>query len=82
MSDLLVELTVILTIIWWFQKLDRLSVSKQAAQKFYMERFSIKKLNDVEVKEEYQDKISNRFATLENLDNDLDINRVWQRIRI
>jgi hypothetical protein len=28
-----------------------LSVSKQAAQKFYMEKFNFKKLNDVEVKE-------------------------------
>jgi len=62
MSDLLVELTVILTIIWWFQKLDRLSVSKQAAQKFYMERFSIKNLNDVEVKNSIWLRMSNRFA--------------------
>jgi hypothetical protein len=30
-----------------------------------MERFNLKKLNDVEVKEKYQVKISNRFAALE-----------------
>jgi hypothetical protein len=29
-----------------------------------MERFNLKKLNDVEVEEWYQVKISNRFATL------------------
>jgi hypothetical protein len=33
-------------------KLERLSVSKQAAQKLPVERFSLNKLNDVEVKEQ------------------------------
>jgi hypothetical protein len=32
-----------------------------------MEGFNLKKLNDVEVKEQYQVKISNRSAALENL---------------
>jgi hypothetical protein len=42
-------------------------------------RFNLKKLNDVEVKEEYQIKISNRFAALENLnDYDVDIIRAWE----
>jgi hypothetical protein len=36
-------------------------------QKFDMERFNLKKLNDAEIKEQYQVKISNRFAGLENL---------------
>jgi hypothetical protein len=41
-----------------------------------MERFDLKKLNDMEIKEPYQAKISNRFAALENLDDkDVDINR-------
>jgi hypothetical protein len=35
---------------------------------FDMERFNLTKLNDVKVKEEYQAKISNRFAALENAD--------------
>jgi Tfp pilus assembly protein PilO len=44
-----------------------------------MERFDLKKLNDVEVKEQYQLKISNRFAALENLgDGDVVINRAWK----
>jgi hypothetical protein len=43
---------------------EALSVSKRAAQKFHMERFNLKKLNDVEVKEQYQSRISNRFPTL------------------
>jgi len=37
-----------------------------------MERFNLKKLNDVEVKEQYQVKISNRFSALENVDDDDD----------
>jgi hypothetical protein len=32
-----------------------------------MERFNLKKLHDLEVKEKYQVKISNRFSALENL---------------
>jgi hypothetical protein len=33
-------------------KVERLSVSKQAEQNFYVERIILKELNDVEVKEE------------------------------
>jgi len=46
-----------------------MSVSKQAVKKFDMERFNPKKLNYVEVKEYYQLKTSNRFATLENVED-------------
>jgi hypothetical protein len=53
-----------------------------------MERFNLKKLNNVEVKNKYQVKISNGFAALENVsgaggdDDDLDINRAWKNVRI
>jgi hypothetical protein len=33
-----------------------------------MERFNLKKLNEVESKEKFRVEISNRFAALENLD--------------
>jgi hypothetical protein len=33
---------------------ERISVSKQARQKFDVERFDLRKLKDVEVKEKYQ----------------------------
>jgi hypothetical protein len=46
-----------------------------------MERFNLKKLNEVEGKELYRVKNSNRFAALENLDRDVDINRAWETIR-
>jgi hypothetical protein len=47
-----------------------------------MERFNLKKLNDVKFKEQYQVKISNRFTALETLDDDVDINRALENIRI
>jgi hypothetical protein len=43
---------------------ERISVSKRARQNFDLERFDLKKLDDVEVKEKYQVEISNRFAAL------------------
>jgi hypothetical protein len=46
-----------------------------------MERFNLKKLDEIEVKEQYLVEISNRFAALENLDDDVDINRVFKTIR-
>jgi hypothetical protein len=38
-------------------------------------------LNDGEVKEQYQVTIKNSFLALENLDNNGDINTVWDAIR-
>jgi L-lysine 2,3-aminomutase len=47
-----------------------------------MEKFNLKKLHDVEVKEQYQFKISSRFAALENLDDDdVNIKRAWVSVR-
>jgi hypothetical protein len=40
-----------------------------------MERFNLKKLNEVEGKEQYQVKYPNRFEGWENLDDDVDIDR-------
>jgi len=45
---------------------ERLAVGKQAAQKFDEERFNLRKLNELEVRKQYQIEISNRFAALEN----------------
>jgi len=46
---------------------ERLAVSKQAAQSFDGERFNLRKLNELEVRKQYQIEITNRFAALENL---------------
>jgi hypothetical protein len=45
-----------------------------------MHKFHIKKLNEVEGKEQYQVQMSNRFTALENSYNDMDINRAWEII--
>ena len=46
---------------------ERLAVRKQAAQKFKGERFNLRKLKELEVKDKYQIEITNRFAALEKL---------------
>jgi hypothetical protein len=60
---------------------ERISVTKRSRQNFDLERFDLKKLNDVEVKEKYQIEISNIFAALESLDESFDINNAWESIR-
>jgi hypothetical protein len=46
-----------------------------------MERFNLKKLNEVEGKEKYRVEVSNRFAALEDLDAKVEINTIWETIR-
>jgi hypothetical protein len=53
----------------------RLAVSKQTTHRFHMVRFNLKILNDKEGKEQYRVEISNRFATSENLDAEVGVNR-------
>ena len=45
----------------------RLAVSKQDPQRFDGERFNFGKLNELEVRKQYQIEVSNRSAGLENL---------------
>jgi hypothetical protein len=45
-----------------------------------MERFNHKNLSNVELKELYHVKISNRFEVMENLDDDVNIKRAWESI--
>jgi hypothetical protein len=42
-------------------------MSKQTTHRVHMELFNLKKLNEVESKDQYRVEISNRFAALENL---------------
>jgi len=60
---------------------EKLAVSKQAAQKRYVKRFNLRKLNELEVRKQYDIKMSNRFAALENLNDSEDINRAWENIK-
>jgi len=41
----------------------------------------LRKLNELEVREEYQIEIINRFAALENLNDDEDVDRTWENIK-
>jgi poly-beta-hydroxyalkanoate depolymerase len=60
---------------------EMLSVCKRAAQKFDMQRFDLRKLDDAEVKEQYQVRIRNRFAALEDFDDNMTMNRAWENIQ-
>jgi len=60
---------------------ERLAVRKQAAQKSGEGRFNLRKLNDLEVRKQYQIEITNRFAALKNVSDDEDINRGWESIK-
>jgi hypothetical protein len=60
---------------------ERLAVNKQRSYRFHMERFSLKKVKEVEGKEQYRVEVSNRFATLKDLDAEEDISSAWETIR-
>jgi len=58
-----------------------LAVRKEAAQKSDWGRFNVRKLNNLRVRKQYQIQFTNRFAALENVSEDEDINRVWESIK-
>jgi hypothetical protein len=60
---------------------ERLAVNKQGSQRLDMERFNLKKLNEVQGKEQFCVEVSNRFAALEDLDAEVEINSAWETIR-
>jgi hypothetical protein len=60
---------------------ERLAVNKQRSHRFRMERLNLKELNKVEGKEKYHIEVSNRFAVLENLDTEVEINSAKENIR-
>jgi hypothetical protein len=43
-----------------------------------MERFNLKKINEVGGKEQFRVEVSNKFAALEDLDAEVEINSVWE----
>jgi len=45
------------------------------------ERFNLGKLNELEVRKEYEMEISNRLTALENLNDSDDISRAWESIK-
>jgi hypothetical protein len=61
--------------------MEILMVMKQAAQNFDVKRFNLKKLSELEVRKQYQIKILDRFADLENLNDYKDINVAWKTFK-
>ena len=59
---------MILIIIWWLQGLGKdWQKSKEAAQKFGVERFNLRKLNKLEVRKHYEIKISKQVCSFGGL---------------
>ena len=52
-----------------------------AAQMFDGERFNLRKLNDLEFRKRNQIEITKRFADLENVNDDEDIDRACENIK-
>jgi hypothetical protein len=53
---------------------ERLAVNKQRSHRFQRERFNLKKLNVIEVKEQHIVEVSNRFVALKDVDAEVEIN--------
>jgi hypothetical protein len=60
---------------------ERLAGNKQRSHRFHMERYNLYKFNEVEGNEQFRVEVSNRFATLEDLDAEVEINSAWEIIR-
>jgi hypothetical protein len=60
---------------------ERLAVNNQRSPRFHMESFNLRKFNEVESEEQYHVEVSNRFAALEDLDTEVEINSAWETIR-
>jgi hypothetical protein len=72
----------ILTSIWWCQKSWRdLAANKQRSQRCHVEWFHLKKLDEIEGKEQYRVEVSSRFAALEDLNAEVGVNSAWDMIR-
>jgi hypothetical protein len=60
---------------------ERLAVSKEATQKFDVKRLNLRMLVELEVRKQYQIKISHRSAVLEKFSDSQDINRAWENMK-
>jgi hypothetical protein len=62
---------------------EKLAVFEQAVQRLDGERFNLSKLIELEVRKQYQIEITNSFAALEDLSDDVDIlvHRAWENVK-
>ena len=58
-----------------------LTVSKQDSHKFDVEKFNLRKLNELKVRKRYHTKITKRFAAWEDLTDSEDIHRDRENIK-
>jgi len=63
------------------QKLGKIGSKEEVAQTFDVERFTFRKLIELEVKKQYQINISERSAALQNSGDSEDIDRAWENIK-
>ena len=61
--------------------MEKLAITKQAAQKFDGDIFNLRKLHELEFRKLYQIEIANRFLALGNLIVEEDTNRNWESIK-
>jgi hypothetical protein len=54
-----------------------MAVGKRTVKKMDMERFSLKKLNEGDVKEQHRVTVKDKFTALVNLEGKGDISRAW-----
>jgi hypothetical protein len=60
---------------------ERLAANKQRSHRFHIERFNLKKWNEVEGKEQFHVEVSNSFTALEDSDAEVETNSAWETIR-
>jgi hypothetical protein len=60
---------------------EKLAVNKQRSHRFHMERFSLKKIKQVEDKEQFHVEVSNRSAALEDSVVEIDVIGAKETIR-
>ena len=72
---------MILITVWWLQIQAKIGSTEKATPKFDGETFNLRKLKELEVRNQYQIMITNRFAALGNLSDGKDINRARENIK-
>jgi hypothetical protein len=60
---------------------ERLAVKEQSSHRCHMNKFNNNNLNKAKGKGQYHVEVSNRYAALEDMDGDVDINSGWEIIR-
>jgi hypothetical protein len=60
---------------------ENLAVSKEVSQNFDVGKLNLRELHGLEFRKQYQIKISNSFAALDNLSDSEDINRAWENMK-